>query len=53
MLAERTRICDGRASGLRAPRSALFGRVIGAQEYASLASAADYHCEAVPSPLHA
>lgn len=53
MLAERTRICDGRASGLRAPRSALFGRVIDAQEYASLASAADYHCEAVPSPLHA
>ena len=51
-LAEQTRICDGRVTGLNMPRSALFESVIDAQEYLSLASAADYHSDKAPSPQH-
>ena len=34
------------------PRSSLFGSVINAQEYLSLAAAADYHSDKAPSPQH-
>jgi len=33
------------------PRSAVFGEVIGKEEYLELAAAADYHNDASPSPL--
>ena len=50
---EGTRICDGRASGLKMPRSELLGGCIDASEYLVLAGAADYHSKETPSPLRA
>lgn len=50
-LKEGMRICDGRVSGIQMPRSELLGDVLNAQEYLSLAGAADYHSKDAPSPL--
>lgn len=51
VLVEKTRICDGRVSGLRMPRSALFSAVLGPEDYLTLAAAADYHSHQAPDPL--
>jgi hypothetical protein len=51
LLVEKTRICDGRVSGLCMPRSALLSAVLGPEEYLTLAAAADYHSNEAPDPL--
>eukprot|EP01052_Picozoa_sp_SAG31_P019059 SAG31_NODE_1375_length_8594_cov_2.810477_9_plen_569_part_00 len=50
-IGERTRICDGRHNGLQMPRSLLFNEVLNAEEYLTLAAAADFHSKECPDPF--